>query len=345
MKRLPLAVLSVVSIAMLPSAVWGQDKKDAAKGSVSYAVPDAPALTLLGASSAKVSQPGNARDFAAQLVNAFDEAGRVRQGIAIDVRPAYIAPVSLAQYQHFWSRLWYNAGLSVGTVQTPGQTGSTDIALGLRLTLVDKGDRMLDPSYVTMLETVINDCKPTQPHQAPALALTCMKELSKKGREEWLKAHWNAFRLSAAIASGWRAPGSVLKNSESSGWSTWISGAVPARHWGQIVGQARYVNRNNAVPAVDTPPEEISLGARGFVGTGTLNGFVELAYVAKYDLPATLDTGGATTWSAGLEYRIAETTWISASLGSGGRTQSGERQASFIANLRFGLADESRIKP
>lgn len=344
MTRMGAVLMATLGLLALPIALAAQSQKDAAKGSVSYAVPDAPALTLLGASSAKISQPGNARDFAAQLVNAFDEVGRVRQGIAIDLRPAYVAPVTLQQYQNFWSRLWYNAGLSIGTVQTPGQTGSTDIALGLRLTLIDKGDRMLDPNYVTMLQTVINECKPALPGQPKAVTMACLKEHSKKAREDWLKDHWNDLRLSVAAATGWRAPGSVLKSSESSGWSTWMSGAVPAGRWGQLVGQARYWKRNNVLPTVDTPPKELSFGIRAFAGSGTLNAFAELVHVNKYDLPASLDAGGTNTWSAGLEYRLAETTWISASLGNGGRTPSGDRQASFIANLRFGLADESRIK-
>jgi len=204
---------------------------------------------------------------------------------------------------------------------------------------------MIDPSYVEMLRRVINDCKPAQPGQPPAVTMACLKERSKKDREDWLKEHWNDLRLSLAAASGWRAPGSVLKSSESTGWSAWVSGALPAGRWGQIVGQARYRTRSNEPPTIDAPPKELSFGVRGFLGTGSVNAFAELTRSSKYDLPAELDTSGDSAWTAGIEYRIAENTWISASFGNSGKTDTGERRVALIANLRFGLADESRIKP
>ena len=329
--------------ALSPPPLPAQDAGDAQKGSVSFAVPESPAFTFLGTSPAKVSQPGTARDLALHLVNAFDDEGRVRQGFALEIRPAYLRPIPLEKYRGYWSRLVYNAQVSLGTVQTPGSDGATDLALGLRLTLLDRSDRMLDEGYVDMLREVINGCKPAAPGEPKAKALACMAEASKKAREEWLGEHWNALRVSVAFATGWGSPGSVLEDSTSIGWSAWAAGSVPLSSKGQLVGQLQYTNRpHDAVPK-DGAPRELKFGGRAFVGSGRINAYLEVTGTKRYEVPAGADPAG-NSWSGGLEVRVADLVWIAAGFGSSFGTTGSTPRFSVLANLRFAVSDESRIR-
>jgi len=322
------------------------------KGSVSLAVPETPAFVFLGASPAKVSQPGTARDLALQTVNAFDEEGHVRQGFALDVRPALLKPIELDSYRRYWPRFFYNAQLSAGTVQSPGDNGSTDIALGLRLTLLDKSDPMLDPDtadavhpgYVQALGNAIDACKPNQPGVSTTKAdLACMAEHSKKIREQWVKDHWNAARISLAFAGGWRAPGSVLSDATANGWSTWVAGCVPLGRRGQLIGQVQYLDRPGDRVPEGTAPKEVRFGGRAFVGNGRVNGFVEVVGSKRYDLPDGSDTD-PNSWSGGVEFRVADGTFISTGFGKSFGGSSLPGKVTILANLRFALSDESRIK-
>lgn len=337
---IPAALAMFVGLTGLLSA---EEANDATKGSAAYAVPESPAFTFLGASPASVSQPGTARDLAIQLVNAFDEQGRVRQGFALELRAAYLNPIPLDRYQRFWPRLVYNAQLSAGTVETPGATGSTDIAVGLRVTLVDKSDPMLSGHYVQDLAAVINECKPQQPGDPKDNALACMAERSKKIREDWVEAHWNAFKLSIAFATGWQAPGSVITDAAPNGWSVWGAASVPIGHRGQFVGQLQYTHVPDQAVTADKAPDEVKFGGRGFLGNGRLNAFLELTGSNRYGLREGSD-GGKNSWSGGLEYRISEHTWVSTGLGSSFGDEGTSSKMLVLANLRFALSDESRIQ-
>jgi hypothetical protein len=314
------------------------------KGSVSLAVPETPAFTFLGASPAKVSQPGTARDLAIQTVNAFDEEGHVRQGFALDVRPALLRPIPLESYRQYWPRLLYNAQLSAGTVQSPGDSGSTDIALGLRLTLLDRSDPMLDGAYVKELGDAIDACKPSQPGTSTAKAdLACLAEHSKKTREKWVRDHWNAGRLSVAFAAGWRAPGSVLSDATANGWSTWVSGCVPLGAAASWSDRSSTSTRPEDTVPKGAAPKELRFGGRAFVGNGRVNGFVEVVGAKRYDLPADSDAD-PNSWSGGVEFRVADGTFISTGFGKSFGGSSLPGKVAILANLRFALSDESRIK-
>lgn len=338
------AILAALSVfPRLTRVASAEQTAGAPSGSPSFAVPESPAFTLLGASPASVSQPGTPRDVAIQLVNAFDEQGHVRQGFALDLRAAYFNPIPLEQYKKYWPRFLYNAQVSAGTVQTPGDAGGTDLAVGLRLTLIDQSDPMLNDAYVRSLAAAISDCKPQQPGEAEGKALACIAERSKKVREAWVDNHWNAFRLSVAWASGWRAPGSVIKDSSSNGWSTWVAGNVPIGRKGQVVGQLQYTHRPEAASSADVASNDAKFGCRGFLGNGRINAFLELAGTRRHGLPEGSDKGKS-SWSGGIEYRMSEHVWVSTGLGSSFGAKGVSSKVVVLANLRFALSDESRIK-
>jgi hypothetical protein len=314
----------------------------APSGSVGFDVPESPAFTFLGSTPAKVSQPGTVRDIAIQLANAFDENGHVRQGFAVDVRVGRFRPIPLDRYKKFWDRLLYKTQISLGTVQASGDAGDTDIAGGIRFTLVDASDPMLDDAYVAQLAGVLNACKPKEPGSSADKDLACMAEQSKVVRDKWLADHWNAFRVSVALASGWRAVNSDPSDAKGTGWSAWAAGSVPLGRKGELIGQIRYTHHTADAAPTDARANDLEFGIRGFVGSGTVNGFLEVTGNRRRGTGAMMAVP-KDSWSGGIECRVAEKAWISAGFGSSFGAGTQAKRIAVLAGLKVGFSDESKI--
>ena len=308
---------------------------------VDFAVPDAPAFTFLSTTPTQVAQPGTARDLAVQLVNAVGSDGKVQQGFALEVRPWYLVPglsIPLSSYQKPGGFILANLQLSVGTAQTSGDdTRSTNIAVGLRATLFDDGDPMRNAKYAQELGARLLECAPDMPgSMSKEDSLACASRKADVQREAWRTAHWNATRLSVAVASGWRSPDSILKDSRWTGLSAWATGGFGLGTWGQVLGQLRYDHQGLA------GSDALSFGTRFNVGSKNVNGFVEVSGANTFGLPE-----GSKSLSAhagfGVEFRVTEKVWLSTGLGQG-FTEAADPIA-VTANLRWALADKESFDP
>lgn len=314
--------------------------------SVNYAVPESPAFTYIGTSPTKVAHPGTARDLGVDLLNAVDGQGEVVQGFALEVRPWYLVPgldIPLERYQKkqgFW--IFANAQLSIGTTRSTGGTADTDIAFGLRVPLYDAGDPMQSSEYAEKLGKLLLSCAPESPGK-PSDPV-CRAEKTRPMREEWLRTHWNATRLSVAAATGLEAPGSVLQDTSWSGVSVWAAGSLGISTWGQVLAQVQYDHRKVPDPASAFPDEDdIRVGARAFFGSAVANGFVELSLLKSIG-----GNDGAVnnpiSWSGGVEFRVSDQAWVSTGFGSNFPRGGEKYPVLVIANLRWAVADHARIK-
>lgn len=164
----------------------GKDTTNRSAIALSYTVPEAPALTFLGLSSAKMTRASTPKDFGAALLSAIDSTGKIQNGFALGATLWSLVPgatVGLGSYQH--NRLAYlfaNTQLSLGAVRTSGDTAATNVAVGVRTTLVDHSDPMTDNEYVDPLTRVLDRCikarqgpshplHPTPPSGAPQPAI------------------------------------------------------------------------------------------------------------------------------------------------------------------------------
>ena len=312
------------------------------------AVPESPAFTFLGTTPAEVSRPASARDFGLALINAVDPGGNVVAGFAIEATIWRLLPgvrVPLDEYQsNWWSYALANTQLSVGSVGREGEPGSTDLALGLKFTLLDRTDPMSDAEWTEDLGDALLPCLPEGPspdEEEQKAVLECVDREIGSRWSAYTKARWNASRLSLSLAAGESFEEGDLDRSESAGFRAWLAGGAPLGSWGMGLGQAQFRDE----PSRDEMPaaESLSLGVRLVAGSATVNGFLEL-------ISERVSAGGEeedrTSWSVGVDVRIARDIWLSGGIGR--RFESllqadEEARTAVLANVKWGLTAKSRI--
>src|SRR5215210_93684 len=103
-----------------------------------YNIPDDPAFVFLGAAPKKIASPGTASKLGLTLAEGIDIDGRVNTGLAVSFLPSNIIRYSPspAKYRNGTPAFWlYNTQLSLATIRSSGDTGSTDLGYGARVIL------------------------------------------------------------------------------------------------------------------------------------------------------------------------------------------------------------------
>jgi hypothetical protein len=315
----------------------------AVKTAEGFAVPESPAFTFLSFAPASVSRPNTPRDFVAALANGIDQTGHVRQGISLEVTPAYLIPglgVGLADYQKSWlKRLLSNTQLSLATVRASGDTAATDLGLGLRLHILDAGDPMADSAYTRKLGDAMLACPAsTPPEFKPSLA--CLGEAADKLRQPYLKAHWNSTRLTVAFATGLRFDQSQVSKTSPLGWNAWAALTAPLGQAGQMIGYFAFTHRpeSSGVPKFSS----VDFGGRALLGSPTFNAFAEVVGNSKFNTPVPTDKSSA-AWSGGVEFKAAENLWLSTGFGTRFGDTGTPNKVIVLGNLRWGVSSTRRI--
>lgn len=309
----------------------------------SFSVPESPAFTFLSTSPAEIARPSSPREFAAALANGVDAQGRVQQGFALEFSPFPVVPgfvVPLREYQRsFLKRAAYRTQISLGTTRASGDSSSTDLALGVRTTLIDEADPMQSRRFTDSLSNRMMQCIPSLPGSDTTEALRCIEGAIEATRQQWLE-RWNSRRLVIAFAFGQRFLNSSPSDRVGLGWRAWALGSNPLGEWGIVLGYLEVGRRN----AVDGNPSfgSFRYGGRAVVGASTLNGFLEIIGESRFDAPAGADDGG-TSWSAGLEIKATDGVWLSTGFGQRYTEAQAPDRLLVIANLRFGLSKGARF--
>jgi hypothetical protein len=370
--RVSVILIPAVAVAQPASSAAAkkpQADKEAGKNAddviKAYSVPESPAFSFLDVSPAKVVRPTTPRDFASSLVDAIDQTGHVRQGVAIEVQPSAIFRVGagLAQYQSSpLQRALTNAQVSFATVRTAGDSTSTDFSYGLRLSIFDRADPMADRSFTGSLANVLGACSdsvggapPPLPTLDPAVARRLAETeravaLEKEGacnragiarlKDQYIKDHWNDLHVALSYAGGHRLTSSVPTAPEELGHRLWLVAGFPVATYGQILGYYRF---SSVIPEDATVRTKASAyGGRAVVGKSTFNAFAELVGERKSSAGVNVDKQ-TSSWSGGLEFRVGDQLWISTGLGSAAQKDDGPTVV--IANLKWGFSDKARFSP
>ena len=309
----------------------------------SFSVPESPAFAFLSTSPAEITRPSSPREFAAAVASGVDAQGRVQQGFAIEFSPFPVVPgfiVPLREYQKsFFKRAAYRTQVSLGSVRTGGDSASTDVALGVRTTLIDEADPMQSGEFTDSLSLNMMGCIPAQPGSDTTATLRCIEDAIDATQAHWLK-RWNSRRLIVAFAFGQRFVNSNPHDREGLGWRAWALGSNPLGTWGILLGYVEVGRRS----AVEGRPSfgSFRYGGRAVVGASTLNGFLELLGEARSDAPASVEKGG-TSWSAGLEMKATDGVWLSTGFGRRFTDAQAPDRLLVIANLRLGLSKGARF--
>lgn len=339
------AIVLHAAFLLAPCALRAQDEAP----ELLTAVPETPALAFLDATTARVLRPGSVRDFALALLSGTGESGTARQGFAVESTPWLFVPgIAIDGRRYRESRLAFmlaNAQLSLGTARADGEEADTDLALGLRFTLADRGDPLRSEAFRQVLGEALLECAPTRPDPTPSEA--CVGRETEEAYEAWTADHWNAARLAIAVAWGVRLEESELDERDYAGWSGWVIGSAPLGRRGQLIGQLAREYRPRLADEAEL--REWSLGTRALAGSSRLNGFVEALVVSRdgrvREGEPTPENGESGIWSAGVEARVAEGLWASAGFGSRFATSLGTAEKTFVVlGIRWGISSAARIE-
>jgi hypothetical protein len=295
-----------------------------------YTIPPSPAFTFLGTNPGSVDRPITPRALAVSLIEDF-KAGGIPAGLAVDVAPWSLVPgLRITPERYRTDRAAYvvaNTQLSLGTVEARGDTGSTDLALGVRTNLFDRSDPMTDTAYTNAVRNGLVKCQSTTgPTQQPdSVVLACARGVTNEIRNRWREEHWNAGGLSFAGALGWRFADSDAGRGAWLGWSGWATAAVPLFRGGQALGQLRYDQRG-------PQGSGLSYGGRAYLGTATTHAFGEVSHLA------TGDASHRTSWAGGVEFRVLGSFWLSTGVGTVARPGVDEQTVAVIGSLRWDVS-------
>jgi hypothetical protein len=325
----------IAAAALLLAAAAGRAGAQQGDSLKPYAIPASPAFTFLGTTPGKVERPVAARALALGLAQDVAASGGIPRGLALDVAPWSFVPglrIPLRRYQTDPAAYALaNTQLSVGTIQPQADTAGTDLAVGVRTTLFDRGDPMADTAYTSAVRKGLVQCQsaagPTDPD---SVVVACARRVTGQLRTRWREDHWNAASLAFAAAAGWRFPESQVTSSDWLGWAGWATAALPLFKGGQVLGQLRYdvqgANRHG-----------LTYGGRAYLGTPSVNVFAEVTH------DGVDTTGTPTSWAGGLELRVLQSFWLSTGVGTVARPDAGAKTVAVIANLRWDVSTLPRF--
>jgi hypothetical protein len=349
----------MVALASLPPALRaqapaaGQSAKSAADA-IATAVPESPAFVYLGTSPASISRPTTLKNLGADIVQGVGADGRVRQGLAFEVTPAfYLATVRLSEYQSRWDKYAIsNLQLSLGTVRSTGDTASTDVALGFRLPFVDTGDPLRRRDFTDSVAARIvrancfpgNDSLGGPPENFdPRANELCMGKAIESLAADWAASHWNASALMLAAATGLQLEQSRLGERRWTGLNIWLTGSLGLGDWGSLVAQTTYADtRRSAVDSLQF--KSLRFGGRLLAGGTRLNGFLEAEWESRWDRGSAVKKDGG-QWSAGVELRVNPELWLSTGFGEPYDALDEPARTAVFANLRWGISSKARMDP
>jgi hypothetical protein len=290
-----MVTMLVVHTGLVSAAQQGAAQADApTPGSLAtlyranFAVPDAPAFQMLEVDPTTILRPTTVKELAA-AVSGFAGSGSslaIPRAFAIEVAPALlIGGKSLSLKKYNDNAALYRLRLSAATSRPEGSASPTQIAIGLRVDLIDEADLRTNPGYLhtsTAIATQVNAVyegareragPPPAPIELTSKETDSIIRLQDPLRELWENKKWNARVLE--VAAGFRAGtadalGRGLQADEFGGWVTFGTGFGS---WGQLLLGGK------AATARDTLTSDFSaVGAaagRLYAGTNRYKFFVE----------------------------------------------------------------------
>ena len=319
-----------------------------------FGVPDSPAFILLGVSPTKVARPTSPRDLVASLANGVDSTGRIQTGIALGTTLWTFIPslsIDLPTYQRGGFRyILANTQLSGATTRAAGDTASTNAAVGIRMSLVNKADPMVDPAFTRQLTGVLQGCLPEQFPEGgdqsaeEAKAVACASEKARKLRKEWFSKHWNAPSVALGAAWGWRFVQSRTDTIVPFGGNVWLAGAIPflPSNAGQLIGHIEFSHRGSAATVDGSSISVLAYGGRIVRGGGPQSFFLEVTGASRLHGPKAAAPGGV-QWSGGVEFEIVPQAWLVTGFGQRNAGLDQPKKLVVLASLRWGIVSAPRI--
>ncbi len=319
----------------------------AAKYQIDFAVPDGPAFTILGITPSTIVRPTTVRELAA-AVSDFIGGGStlsIPRAFAIELAPALLiggGSLSLPRYQA--APALYRLRVSAATRRSEG-SAPTEIALGLRVNLIDQADLRTNPAYIERITKVtdqINQIFAAQrmaigppsdsavshlltPDSLPPDLKNQVADLQGSLEKAWADSTWNSRVLEVAAGMSARAADSLGHDLSTRAFAAWATFGTGFGTWGQLLVGGQLSSTRDSVTRDFHALG--SLGGRFIIGTNAYKGFVEAqqTWQTGYN-PWLLNAGG--------EARLIKGAWVS--FGAGLKSQAGGK-TDLVTNFAFKL--------
>ena len=237
----------------------------------------------------------------------------------------------------------------MGTIATSGDSTSTDLGWGVRLTICDNSDPMTDNEYIKEFENIMLSCGPQNPLDtiSDEVFSKCISEKARPILEKFSKEKWNASWLTLAYAGGSRLKGSQISEGKTLGHQFWLSGGLPIKHWGQFSYLAKWSEEFNEETLKNI--NELEIGGKLLVGTKSYNIFAEASYnpllnKVDFEMNPMVMTDKTFSWIVGVEFKITNGVWAVAGLGEEAERVVGNDGIQLHSGIRMGISDKSRLK-
>lgn len=376
--------------AQTPNSLTNPINRDApgstAFSSVDMSVPESPAFTVLGVTPETVIRPTSPRAFATSLLNGVDVNGNFQSGLAMDFVPYLLVAgdeLTLRKYQtssivRLLSRSQFSFGTTKGATE---DDKSMRLALGLHVTLWDRGDPRMDETLMSCLSTFRLPPPPTQlecelpdrPTDADREAFRRCQEgaeaarqqraaqvqeatefnnsVSTRCRDEAQKRNWNRSSWIIGGAPSWISTTGQTKNLHWNGGGFWTSlaygfeGVPGLEDRSQLILHGRYRNREQVPDPATTgaflSQDSLFFGARFRHGSPTFNGSFEYTFLRSRFAGQKYDN--SSRLSLLFERRIAGDTWFNLSLGGETGREDGRNNGFVLTSFKWAFSDRRNV--
>lgn len=309
---------------------------------LNFTIPESPAFKLINVDESNILRPTSVRELG---VGVSDFTGddnsilTIPRAFAVEVAPFLLLGgknLTLKDYQS--KPALYRLRVSGATKRLQGGSGPSQIAFGLRVSLIDESDLRTNKTYidsVTAFTGAINEIfvqarKRAGPPPNNEIVLTPQDEeminnLNKKIKEDWTEEKWNADVLDIAFALRAMSSDSTGKNLEADKFSFWTT-------YGHGLGKnGQWLLGGNAGFERDSTGGDLkfdwSVSSRIYIGANKFKGFIEAqaAKMASEDLNFLLNSGGEVT--------IGKDVWLVFSAGAERNGETGDWNV--VSNFKF----------
>ncbi|MGH7498110.1 MAG: hypothetical protein ACREL3_04590 [Gemmatimonadales bacterium] len=285
-----------------------------------FAVPDAPAFLLLDVDPSVVLRPTTVKEFSG-AVSDFASSGNISlpRAFAVEFAPALLIGGKTLSLQKYRSNpALYRLRLSAATRRPENSASPTEIAVGLRVDLIDEADLRMNPEYLSLATDIaekINDIyadareragKPPAPLELTSAEEDSIVHFQAPLTGLWENKKWNARVLE--LAAGLRAEaadslGRNLRSTQAAAWGTFGTGFGM---WGQLLLGGKISTVRDAT--TDEFSTEGGLAGRFYAGTNQYKFFAELGGTWRSGPDEWLLNGGG-------EVKLIRGGWVSFSAG------------------------------
>jgi hypothetical protein len=307
-----------------------------------FAVPDAPAFKLIDVNESKILRPTAVRELCLALSDFVDSENSlltIPRAFAVELSPALLIAGKTLKLQRYQQNPWlYRLRISGATKREQGESGPSQIAFGLRLSLIDESDLRTDKDFIKQatkiadrINTIYTNARKRIGPPPSKIVLTPDEQemadgLNKEFKDQKAEEKWNAEVLDIALALRAMVSDSLSKNLEMEEYSFWITYGR-----GLLKENGQWLLGGNAGFKRDSTGGDfkfdVSVASRIYIGVNKFKGFIEVQAfkVEGEDLDILFNSGA--------EAMIGKSTWL---VFSAGAERNGETDNwNIVSNFKF----------